>query len=425
VKTWIKRLVYSAVGLGLAGLVASAYAPKPLRVEAARIERGPLRVEVLADGQTRVKHRFIVSAPLAGIMARPELHAGDPIKQGDAMVSITPIDPPLLDARSRAQAEAQARLARAAQAQAEARASVAKTALEYAASDLGRQKELFVSGSVPRASLESAELSFKSSEQELAAAKLGVEVARFQVQAAEASLLRTSSPSSASSAPKGGVAAQAGAVLRAPASGQVLRVLQQDGGVVPAGAPLFEVGDAHDLEIVVDLLSTDAVKVKPGAAMTIERWGGEGTLAATVRYVEPSGFTKVSALGIEEQRVNVIAELGDPPERRPSLGDGYRIEARVVLLDLPDVVRAPVGALFRDGEQWAVYVVEADAARLVHVTIGHRNPRHAEVLAGLEAGARVIVHPGDKLKDGVRVAPDAAPSGGEGAPQEGASETRP
>ncbi len=400
-KTWIKRVVSGVVGLGLAGLVAYAYAPKPLPVETALVDRGKLRVEVEADGQTRVKHRFIVSAPLAGIVARPELRAGDSIKQGDALVTITPIDPPLLDARSRAQAEAQVKLSRAAQAQAEARVALARTALEYAKTDVGRQRELAKTGTIAKASLEAAELAEKTSEQEFAAAKLGVEVARFQVQAAEAALVRASG---------GASAGQGGAALHAPVTGKILRVLQQDGGVVPAGAPLFEIGDASDLEIVIDLLSTDAVKVKPGAFVSIERWGGEGALEAKVRVIEPAGFTKVSALGIEEQRVNVIADFSGEPKTRALLGDGYRVEAKVVLSEESDALRVPVSALFRAEDAWAVYTIEGELTKETRVVLGQRNRSHAAVLEGLAEGSRVVVHPSDQLKDGVRVIPHAAPA---------------
>lgn len=393
-KTWIKRALWLLLTALLAALVVFAYRPKPLAVEAATIGRGRVRVEAEADGRTRVKDRFIVSAPLSGAVSRPALRAGDRVKQGDPLVTLDPSAPPLLDARSRAQSEAQVRLSRAARAQAEARVDVARTALDFARVELERTRNLSSSGSLPQVSLDAAELKWKTSEQEYASAKLGVEMARFDQQTAEAAL---SSPTS----PRGGV------TLRSPTDGAVLRVLLEDGGVVPAGTAILEIGDPRALEVVVDLLSMDAVNVRPGAAVVVERWGGDDALSAQVRTVEPAGFTKVSALGIEEQRVHVIADFTSPPSSRAALGDGYRIQARVVLFNLPDVVRVPLSALFRDGDAWAVYALTGASVTATRVSIGRRNQRYAEVLSGLAEGTRVIVHPSDKLREGIQVMPKA------------------
>ena len=201
-------------------------------------------------------------------------------------------------------------------------------------------------------------------------------------------------------------------ILEAPATGTILRLIQESGGVIAAGTPILEVGDARDLEVVVDLLSTDAVKVRPAASASIERWGGEGPLGAHVRLVEPAGFTKLSALGIEEQRVNVLLDFDGAIEGRAPLGDGYRVEARVVIVDLSDVLRVPLSALFRDGERWASFVVNDGNARLAHLDLGRRNQRHAEVIRGLTEGDRVVIHPGDRLRDGLRVAPRRSPAPG-------------
>jgi HlyD family secretion protein len=382
---WIKRSLGTVTGLAAAAAIAYSYVPKPVRVETEIVARGPLRVEVEADGQTRVRRRYVVSSPLGGVLSRPELRAGDPVKAGDPLVTLAPIEPPLLDARSRAQAEAQVDLGR--------------TAVSFARSDLEREKQLFASGATAPAGLEAADLRVRTAEQQLAAARIGVQTARFQEEAAAAALLRASGRVSELQVP-----------LRAPADGRILRVLVKDGGVVPAGTPIFELGDPTDLEVVADLLSTDAVNVRPGAAVSVVRWGGGATLTAAVRMVEPAGFTKMSALGVEEQRVNVIADFAGDPAARAPLGDGYRVEVRVVVADLPDVLRLPIAALFRSGADWAVFAVRGDKAAVTRVTLGQRNERWAEVLAGLTPGVPVVLHPGDRLRDGVRIESRLAPS---------------
>jgi HlyD family secretion protein len=401
---WIKRSLWLGLALAAGAGLAKAYAPVPLAIEEAVIDRGPLVVEVSADGRTQVKHRFVISAPIAGAVSRPELRPGDPVKRGAALLDLEPIDPPLLDVRTRAQAGAQVRLARAGRAQAEARVDLAKTSLDFERGELDRLRKLGDSGALPHAELDAAEIKVRTAEQNLVSVRLGVEAARYQVEGAEAAVLRASGKSKDTG----------GMILASPIDGAVLRVQHESGGVVAAGAPLIEIGDPGDLEVELDLLSTDAVRVKTGAAVAVERWGGEGDLAARVKIVEPSGFTKVSALGIEEQRVHVIADLTEPRERRASLGDGYKVEARVVIESLPDVVRVPLSALFRDGDEWAVFTVSAGVAARTSVSIGQRSGRWAEVLSGLTEGARVVLHPGDKLRDGAKVAPriEGGSSGG-------------
>lgn len=389
---WIKRALWSVAGVVVAGSIGASYLPKPTPVEVELVGRGPLRVEVEADGQTQVKRRYVVSAPVSGVISRPEQRAGDAVKLGEPLLTLTPIEPPLLDARSRAQADAQVKVATAARAQAEAQVELARTSLSFARSELERERKLAESGTTSPASLEAAEVKVRTAEQQLAAARLGVTAARFQEEAAAAVVLRAS-----------GRTGDAGVALRAPTDGRVLRVLVKDGGVVAAGMPILEVADPTDLEIVVDLLSTDAVNVRVGAPVSVVRWGGPAVLAAVVRNVEPAGFTKVSALGVEEQRVNVIADFSGDPAARAPLGDGYRVEARVVVADLPEVLRMPLSALFRSGEDWAVYAVRDKRAVMARVKLGRRNEKFAEVLEGIEAGARVVLRPGDRLKAGGQV----------------------
>jgi HlyD family secretion protein len=391
---WVKRSLWTAAALATAAGVAWSYVPKPVRVETAAVDRGLLQEEVAAEGRTRVKRRYVVSAPLPGVVSRPELRAGDRVKAGEALVTLSPIEPPLLDARSQAQAEAQVRVAAAARAQAEAQVDLGRTSLAFARTDRDRERTLVAGGSTSAASLEAAELKVRTGEEQVAAALMGVQAARFQEDVARAALLRVRGDQRA---PETGLA------LRAPADGRVLRLLVQDGGVVAGGTPLLEIGDTTDLEIVLDLLSTDAVNVHAGAPVTLERWGGPAPLPALVRNVEPAGFTKVSALGVEEQRVNVIADFTGDIAARASLGDGYRVEARVTIATLPSALRVPLAALFRSGDAWAVFTVPGKKAAVAKVTLGRRNDRWAEVLDGVAEGARVVVHPGDKVRDGVLV----------------------
>ena len=381
------------LGAGLVGLLVYAFLPKPLDVEVAPIRRGPLVVTVEGEGRTRIKDRFVVSAPVAGQIDRVTLRPGDRVALGAPITVVTPIDPPLLDARSKAQAEAQLRLAKAAEEQAVARVRTAEVASERTKADLARMQALGKSGGVTQAAVDDAELSARTAASELESAHFGVGVARSQVEVASAAVSRVAGKSSdTSSVP-----------VKSPVDGAILRVLTESAGVVAAGAPLVEVGDPAALEIVMDVLSADAVAIKPGAETWIEHWGGDKRLDARVRLVEPSGFTKVSALGVEEQRVNVVADFVCDPKDRAALGDGYRVHARVVVWQSPDALRVPLSALFRDSDHWAVFTVAGGRAEKHAVEVGRRGDREAQVLSGLADGDRVVVHPGDRLDTGVRV----------------------
>ncbi len=390
-----KIIAEIVVALALVALLAYAFWPKPLDVEAAAITKGPLVVTVDGDGRTRIKDRFVVSAPVAGQIDRVALRPGDRVQLGAPITVVTPIEPPLLDARSKAQADAQHRLARAAESQAAARVRTAEAASEHAKAELARMEQLDKMGGIARAALEDAQLAARTAAAELDSARFGVGVARSQVELAAAARSRMSG--------SGKEGDTASVPVKSPVDGAVLRVLTESAGVVAAGAPLVEIGDPAALEIVLDLLSADAVMVRPAAEAWIEHWGGESRLDGRVRLVEPSGFTKVSALGVEEQRVNVVADFTGDPKERAALGDGYRVHARIVVWQKADAVRVPLSALFRDGERWAVFVLAADRALKRTVEIGRRGDREAEVLSGLGEGDRVVVHPGDRLTDGARV----------------------
>jgi HlyD family secretion protein len=382
--------------LGLAILaatvgVALALRPRPVPVDAAQAARGKLVVAIEETGIARVKDRYVVSAPVTGSVSRQLLEPGDLVREGDAVAELAPLASPLLDARARSEAQARLGAAVSALGQAEALQARAKAADGLARDGLARARSLASGGSLPGQELERAEFEARMRSEELASAAFAVKVAAEQVRVARATLGEE------------GAARGRPSAVRAPASGRVLRVLQKSEGVVPAGTPLLEVGNPEVLELVVDLLTTDAVRVRAGTPVTIQGWGGDRALAARVRKVEPSAFTKLSALGVEEQRVNVIAALTEPPQEWAALGDGFRIEARLVLWQGDDVLKVPQGAAFRHGDGWAVYRIVSGKARLTPVRIGHRGETEVEVLEGLAPGAAVAVHPGDRVKDGASV----------------------
>jgi HlyD family secretion protein len=340
-----------------------------------------------------VKDRYVVSAPASGSVSRQLFEPGDAVREGDAVAEIAPSLSPLLDARTRSEAQARLSAATSALGQAQAQQGRARVAEELARGELSRARSLAAGGSMTGQDLDRAEFEARMRSEELASAVFAVKVAAEQVRVARAAL-----------AGDGG-ARDRHIDVRAPASGRVLRVLHQSEGVVQAGTPLLEVGNLEVLELVVDLLTTDAVRVQPGTLVTIQGWGGDRALAARVRKVEPSAFTKASALGVEEQRVNVIVAFTDPRREWAALGDGFRIEARLVLWESANVLKIPQGAAFRHGDGWAVYRIDSGRARLTRVQIGHRGETELEVLGGLEPGAVVGVHPGDRVKDGARVEP--------------------
>lgn len=387
----VRRGLLGLVLVAAAAAVVLALRPRPVPVDVATAARGPLAVTVEETGIARVKDRYVVSAPVTGMVSRQLLEAGDAVEEGQLIAELAPLPSPLLDARTRS--EAQARLAAAVSSLGLARAQEARarTAEALARDELSRARALAAGGSLPAQQLDRAGFEARMRSEELSSAVFAAKVAGEEVRVARAAL-----------AGEGASRERRIAVL-APASGRVLRVLRESEGVVPAGTPLVEVGNPELLELVVDLLTTDAVRVHPGTPLSVQGWGGDRTLAARVRRVEPSAFTKLSALGVDEQRVNVIATLDDSRREWAALGDGFRIEARFVLWEGADVLKVPQGAAFRHGDGWAVYRVASGEARLTPVRIGHRGETEIEVLDGLEPGAVVVVHPGDRVEDGVRV----------------------
>lgn len=369
--------------LGLLALIGAGFWPQPVPVETARVERGPLRVYLTEEGKTRIRHRYLVTAPVSGQLRRLTLDPGDAVRAGETVVAvIEPLPPALLDARSR-------ELAHARRAAAAEQVERARAAVRFATNELQRFQKLFAEGTVSIQELELAQW-----RAEAAARELGV--AEGALREAEAALTEFN-PSGAAD-PARGVTE-----VRAPASGCVLRVQDRSARVVTAGTPLLEIGDPADLEVVIEVLSRDGAALAPGTPVELDQWGGPQPLQARVRRVEPAAFTKVSALGVEEQRVNVLADLVSPPEERRGLGDGFRVEARIVVWEAADVVQVPAGALFRRGENWAALVVEAGRARLRGVRVGRAGTHEVQILEGLQPGEEVILHPGNRVREGQRV----------------------
>ena len=392
VRRMIRRLITGLFLAGVVALIVVASLPKPVPVDVAEVVRGVLEVTVDQDGQTRVKDRYVVSAPLTGTLGRLELRAGDSIEEGDVIARIAPLAPQLMDARSRAQSEARVQAALAGQRQARASVARAEAAMELATQLFERQRTLAERGGVSQQALDQARFEARARTEELTSARFGVRVADYEVRMARAAL--------------GGVDSEAeeGMEVPAPVAGRVLRVVHQSEGVIQAGSPLVEIGDPAALEIAVDVLTADAVHIQPGAFVALERWGGEKSLEGHVQRVEPSAFTKISALGVEEQRVNVVIDIDSERDQWEALGDGYRVEARIRVWREEDALSVPSSALFRHDDGWAVYRVSEDgAATLTAIEVGRRNGLRAQILEGLDEGARVVVHPSDQVVDGVAV----------------------
>ncbi len=392
-KKWIRRVLIALAALGVVGIIVVAWLPDPVVVEVAAVERGPLVVTVNEDGRTRVKDRYVVSSPITGNLARVELEAGDPIEEGQVLARLVPLPPPLLDARTRAQAKARVDAAAAALRQAQAAVKRARFERDFAKQEADRALAVVEQGGLARSEADRAVSTYRSSEESLSSAEFGARVAEHELQLARTALMQLS-----------GKAEEVEHLeINSPVAGQVLEVFQESEGVVQSGAPILELGDPAALEIVVDVLSQDAVRIPPGAPVTIERWGGKVPLHGHVRVVEPSAFTKLSALGVEEQRVNVIVDLDDDRELWSSLGDGYRVEARISVWEEEEVLKVPASAVFRSEEAWATFAVEDDEAVLRSVQIGESNGLETQVLSGLEEGDQVVAYPSDSVRDGVSV----------------------
>jgi HlyD family secretion protein len=391
---------FSGMGI-IAVLVVLALAwgfwPRPVPVETREVVRQVLQVTVEEEGRTRVKDRYVLYAPVAGYLRRIQLDVGDAVARGKALALFDPLPPAVLDPRARAEAEARVAGARSALARAEAAHGQAQAEAELAAEEFRRREDLLRRDLVSRSEFDQARARLRALEAATRVTASAIDVARYELEAALAVLRYTAVEASDQPAET--------VPVRSPVDGRVLKVLQESSGVVPAGHPLLEVGDPRRLEVEVEVLSRDAVRIEPGGRVFFERWGGDEVLEGVVRTVEPTGFTKVSALGVEEQRVLVIADISSPPEAWQRLGDGYRVEAGFIVWEREDALTVPASALFRRDDGWAVFVVQDGRARLRAVRLGPGSGLFTEVVGGLAEGESVIVHPDDTVDDGVRVGP--------------------
>lgn len=391
-----KKLLWGAViALFLAGLVW-AFWPSAMEVEVAQVTQGRFERAVQEDGKTRVRARYVVSTTVAGRLARILLVQGDRVQAGDTVAVVLPSAPALLDARSQAEQAARVGGAQAALAQAQAQVAAAAAALNQSRQDVLRNNALVRQGFVSAAQGESMRLAEQLRGSELLAAQQAEQAARFNLEQARAPLQAYG----ADGARPGGMGE---VTVRSPVEGSVLKVLLQSEGVVQAGAGLVEIGDPGSLEVVVDILTEEAAQVQPGTPVQLLNWGGPGVLQGKVRYVEPAAFTKVSALGVEEQRVNVIADITSPPEVWKGLGDGFKVDVRLLVQVEEGAVMVPVSALFPVGSRSGVFVLEAGHVRLQEVIVKARNGIQAWVPEGLAVGAQVVAYPDIKLLDGAKV----------------------
>lgn len=384
-----RRLLYVLFGaVILTGVVIVAW-PDGLGVDLEVVTRGPMQVEVSEDGRTRVRDRYVVSAPVTATLLRVPLDAGDAVATGDPLIEFVPASAPLPDPRSQAQARARVTAAQAAVERARALREQAIAALAIAKDGTRRQRILLEQTSGTPSALERAELQERMREQELRSADFGVQISDQELVMARM-------------ATRPGQADGRSTTVPSPVDGQVLRVLNEGGGLVQAGTPIMEIGNPAALEVVIDVLTGDATRVKVGCRVVLERWGG-APLQGSVRRVEPSAFTRISALGVEEQRVNVIVDLDDAPEQWSTLGDGYRVEARIEVWSTPEALQVPVSAVFRLGQDWAVFVNEGGRATLRTVELGEWGAQVVEVRGGLEEGEEVVAYPSDAIDEGVLI----------------------
>ncbi|MBN8771352.1 MAG: HlyD family efflux transporter periplasmic adaptor subunit [Thiobacillus sp.] len=377
--------------------LAIGFMPRAVPVDVAEVKRAPLTVTVEEEGKTRVRERYLVSAPVAGYARRIDLKAGDAVAAGQVLAVIEPARPVALDPRTRVQAQAQVSAAQAALAAAQENARAAAAAAQLAQQERVRAESLRQSNFVSAQALDAARTAETRARAAEQAAQYAVRVARFDLETARAAA------ASAAQLQRGGTAEAL--QVQAPVAARVLRVQHESEGPVAAGQSLLEIGNPESLEAEVEVLSTDAVKIATGSKVVLDRWGGNPPIEGRVRVVEPGGFTKISALGVEEQRVRVIVDFTSPREAWARLGDGYRVEARFVLWQGKDVLQLPSSALFRNGEGWAAFRLEGSRARLTPVEIGQRAGLATQVLSGLKAGDRVVAHPDETIREGVRVKP--------------------
>jgi HlyD family secretion protein len=392
---WLAGTVVSAAIV--AGIAWSIW-PQPILIETATVTKGRFVATVDEDGKTRIRERYIVAAPLAGRLSRVRLKAGDGVKSDDIIATIFSSPTPLLDPRSRREAEERLGTAEAAQERAKALVDRAQAQSAQADQELTRTRTLVERAASTAQALERAELAKRVADRDLRAAEFQLHATQHELDQTRALLAKYTD--------SGGSPPDEWSVT-APVSGLILKVGQESETIVQPGTPILEIGDPRDLEIVVDVLSTDAVQIKPGADVVVEHWGGLGTLSGRVRRVEPAAFTKVSTLGVEEQRVNVLIDILDPLEKWSGLGEAYQVDTKIVVFTQDDATIVPSGALFRRGGDWNVFVVENGRAQERPVTLIRRSGATAALASGVKSGDILIVYPNDRVRPGIRVRPSA------------------
>jgi HlyD family secretion protein len=390
------RVITGGVLLLAAVLISLGFVPKPIPVVLGKVEKRPLEVTVDESGKTRIRARYVVSAPVIGNLARITLRPGDEVVEGAVLAQISPVAPGLLDQRTRSESVARAAMSEANLERSRVSVKRAEASLGFAQDEAKRLRTLHASQGTSKQALDQTEFQLRAAEQDYAAAQFGERVASNELNMARAAIASMS-----------GNAKSAGnaLTLNAPISGRVLRVYQESEGVVQPGMPLIEVGDPSRLEVVVDVLSTEAVKIEPGTPARIERWGGDAPIEARVRRKEPSAFTTRSALGVEEQRVPVLLDLMGPYETWTALSDGYRVEARIRTALISEALVVPASATFRDGNNWAVYTIRDGKAEKAALELGARTPDWVQVKQGLGEKSAVILYPSDQVSEGIDVDP--------------------
>ncbi len=386
--------VIAIIAIIIIALLIWGYWPQAIMVEAVAAKRAPLTITIEEEGRTRVRDRYIISAPVDGVACRVNLNVGDSVEQDQVLLGITPLESQVLDPRSRAQAKAQVAVAESALLAAKENAKAATAAAQLAKTELKRLQQLVEKGAISRDTYDKSVTQVQTTTAEKRSADFTIEVTRYELEAARSVLEYTTA--------KGSEVAER-VPVRSPITGKILKLVRECEGPVRTGEPLIEVGDPSALEVEVDVLSADAVKIKPGMKVMFDRWGGEHSLEGNVHNVEPVGFTKVSALGVEEQRVLIISDFTSAVEELQRLGDGYRVEAQFILWYEDDVLQVPSSSLFRYKEGWAVFVIEGNYAKRRIVKVGQRNGLVAQILDGVEEGENVINHPNDEVEDDVRV----------------------
>ncbi|MEX2303239.1 MAG: HlyD family efflux transporter periplasmic adaptor subunit [Bryobacterales bacterium] len=392
---WRKRIGWIIALLAVVMAIGYGFLPQPVLVDSAQVGRGLLRVTVREEGRTRVVDRYVISAPVTGYVQRVRLNVGDAVGEGQIVARLEPLRSTALDPRSRAEAEARVETAQASLTAAEESTQVAAEDARYAETEMGRMQALFDTGTIAREQLDRAETEARRTQANLETSRANVNVAERELEAARVALKDFAAERNAVPA--------AVVPVRAPTAGRVLKRFRESEGVVNAGESLVEVGSPRTLEVEVEALSSDAVRLSPGTRVLFERWGGDYPLEGIVRTVEPFGFTKISALGVEEQRVLVIVDFTSPREQWERLGDGYRVEAVFILWEGEQVLQVPSSALFRVGDGWAVFAIAEGKAARRGVEVGHRSGLTAEIVSGLDEGQRVITHPSNDIEDGTEV----------------------